>query len=39
MGLLDNLTGILAQYASGSAPAGDASTHFEQVPSPSIRGP
>jgi hypothetical protein len=31
MGLLDNLTGMLAQYASGSAPAGDASAHFEQV--------
>lgn len=31
MGLLDNLTGMLAQYASGSAPAGDAGAHFDQV--------
>ena len=31
MGLLDNLTGILSQYASGAAPAGDAGAHFEQV--------
>ena len=31
MGLLDNLTGMLAQYASGSAPPGDAGAHFEQV--------
>jgi hypothetical protein len=31
MGLLDNLTSMLSQYASGSAPAGDAGAHFEQV--------
>jgi hypothetical protein len=31
MGLLDNLTGMLSQYASGAAPAGDASAHFEQA--------
>ena len=31
MGLLDNLTGMLSQYASGAAPAGDAGAHFEQV--------
>ena len=31
MGLLDNLTGILSQYASGAAPTGDAGAHFEQV--------
>jgi hypothetical protein len=31
MGVLDNLTGMLAQYASGSAPAGDAGGHFEQI--------
>ena len=31
MGLLDNLTGVLAQYTSGSAPAGDPSAHFDQV--------
>jgi hypothetical protein len=31
MGLLDNLTGLLAQYASGEAPPGDAGAHFQQV--------
>src|SRR4029077_13914178 len=31
MGLLDNLTGMLSQYASGAAPAGDAGAHFEQA--------
>src|SRR5580765_3973227 len=31
MGLLDNLTGMLSQYASGATPAGDAGAHFEQV--------
>ena len=31
MGLLDSLTGMLSQYASGAAPAGDAATHFEHV--------
>ena len=31
MGLLDNLTGMLSQYASGAAPAGDAGAHFEHV--------
>jgi len=31
MGLLDNLKGVLAQYASGSTPTGDPSTHFDQV--------
>jgi hypothetical protein len=31
MGLLDNLTGMLAQYASGGAPTGDAGAHFQQV--------
>jgi hypothetical protein len=31
MGLLDNLKGVLSQYTSGSAPAGDPSAHFDQV--------
>ena len=31
MGLLDNLKGVIAQYASGSAPAGDPSAHFDQI--------
>jgi len=31
MGLLDNLTGVLAQYAGGATPAGDAGAHFQQV--------
>ena len=31
MGLFDNLTGMLSQYASGTAPAGDAGAHFEQI--------
>jgi hypothetical protein len=31
MSLLDSLTGILSQYASGAAPAGDPGTHFEHV--------
>ena len=31
MGLLDDMKGILNQYASGAAPAGDAGAHFQQV--------
>lgn len=31
MGLLDNMKSVLAQYASGTAPTGDAGAHFEQV--------
>jgi len=31
MGFLDNLAGVLSQYASGATPAGDASAHFDQV--------
>jgi hypothetical protein len=31
MGLLDSLTGVLAQYARGATPAGDAGSHFQQV--------
>ncbi len=31
MGLLDSVKGVLAQYASGSVPAADAETHFQQV--------
>jgi len=31
MGFLDNLAGVLSQYASGATPAGDASGHFDQV--------
>lgn len=31
MGLLDDMKGLLTQYASGVAPAGDAGTHFQQV--------
>src|SRR5690242_1537586 len=31
MGVLDNLKGVLAQYASGSAPGSDPSAHFEQI--------
>jgi hypothetical protein len=31
MGLFDNLTSVLAQYVSGTAPATDAATHFDQV--------
>jgi hypothetical protein len=31
MGLLDNLKGVLAQYAAGSAPVGDPGAHFDQV--------
>jgi hypothetical protein len=31
MGLLDSLTGVLAQYAGGATPTGDATAHFEQV--------
>jgi hypothetical protein len=31
MGLLDDVKGMLAQYASGAAPAGDAGAHFQQV--------
>ena len=31
MDLLGSLKGVLAQYTSGSAPAGDPSAHFDQV--------
>jgi hypothetical protein len=31
MGLFDDMKGMLAQYASGAAPGGDAGAHFEQV--------
>ena len=31
MGLLDSLTGVLAQYAGGATPTGDAGAHFHQV--------
>jgi hypothetical protein len=31
MGLLDEVKGMLTQYASGAAPAGDASAHFQQA--------
>src|SRR5215467_11906025 len=31
MGLFDDVKGMLAQYASGTAPSGDAGAHFQQV--------
>jgi hypothetical protein len=31
MGLFDNMKSVLAQYASGSAPEGDAGAHFQEV--------
>jgi hypothetical protein len=31
MGLLDDVKGMLSQYATGAAPSGDAGTHFQQV--------
>jgi hypothetical protein len=31
MTLLDNVKGLLNQYASGATPSGDVSTHFQQV--------
>ena len=31
MGLLDDMKGLLTQYASGAAPAGDAGAHFHEV--------
>jgi len=31
MGLLDDVTGMLTQYAAGSTPAGDAASHFDQM--------
>jgi len=31
MGLLDDVKGMLAQYAAGTPPAGDASAHFDQI--------
>jgi hypothetical protein len=31
MSLLDSLGGILQQYASGAAPAGDVSAHYQQI--------
>ncbi len=31
MGLLDDMKGLLTQYASGAAPGGDAGAHFQQV--------
>jgi hypothetical protein len=38
MGLLDSVKSVLAQYASGAAPAGDAGAHFEQVAQSVDRG-
>lgn len=31
MGLLDDVKGMLTQYATGAAPAGDAAAHFDQM--------
>jgi hypothetical protein len=31
MGLLDDVKGMLTQYATGAAPAGDAGAHFDQM--------
>jgi hypothetical protein len=31
MGLLDDVKGMLTQYTTGTAPAGDPATHFDQV--------
>jgi hypothetical protein len=31
MGLLDDVKGLLTQYASGATPTGDADAHFQQV--------
>jgi hypothetical protein len=31
MGLFDDVKGMLSQYASGTAPSGDAGAHFQQV--------
>lgn len=31
MGLLDDVKGMLSQYAAGTAPSGDAAAHFQQV--------
>ena len=31
MGLLDDVKGMLAQYATGAAPGGDPSAHFDQM--------
>ena len=31
MGLLDEVSGMLTQYATGSAPAGDTAAHFDQM--------
>ncbi len=31
MGLLDEVKGVLAQYAQGSSPSGDPDAHFDQV--------
>ncbi len=31
MGLFDDVKGLLTQYASGSAPSGEAGAHFQQV--------
>ncbi len=31
MGLLDEMRGMLAQYAAGAAPAGDTQAHFQQL--------
>jgi len=31
MGLFDEMKGLLTQYTSGAAPAGDASAHFQQI--------
>jgi hypothetical protein len=31
MGLLDDMKGLLTQYASGASPTGDAGAHFQQV--------
>ena len=31
MGLLDDMKGMLSQYAAGEAPAGEAGAHFQQL--------
>src|SRR5215475_5086562 len=31
MGLFDDMKGLLTQYASGTAPSGDAGAHFQQI--------
>ena len=31
MSLLDSLGGLIQQYASGAAPAGDVNAHYQQI--------